>query len=57
MNLDITIKNLQRNRMNVLIAENKELNKIAEKYPSNLEICKDILNMLDNKNVKIEINK
>ena len=39
------------------IAENKELNKIAEKYPSNLEICKDILKMLKNENVKIEEDK
>lgn len=36
------------------IAENQELNKIAGKYPSNLEICKDILKMLENDNVKIE---
>lgn len=36
------------------IAENKELNNIAEKYPSNLTICKDILKKLNNENVKIE---
>ena len=39
------------------IAENEELNKIAKKYPSNLEICKDILKMLGNENVKIEEDK
>ena len=39
------------------IAENKELNEIAKKYPSNLEICKDILKMLNNENVKIEEDK
>lgn len=36
------------------IAENEELNKLAEKYPSNLQICKDILKKLGNENVKIE---
>ena len=36
------------------IAENKELNKLSEKYPSNLNICKDILKMLKNEKVKIE---
>lgn len=36
------------------IAENQELNKLAEKYPSNFKICKDILKMLGNENVKIE---
>ncbi|MBR3249769.1 MAG: hypothetical protein IKF83_03615 [Clostridia bacterium] len=39
------------------IAENKELNKLAEKYPSNLEICKDILKLLNNESVKIEEDK
>lgn len=36
------------------IAENKELNELAKKYPSNIEICKDILKMLKNENVVIE---
>mgnify|MGYP003303852788 CR=1 FL=1 len=36
------------------IAEDDELNKIAEKFPSNIEICKKILKMLNNENVKIE---
>lgn len=36
------------------IAENKKLNKITESLPDNLEICKDILKKVKNKNVKIE---
>lgn len=36
------------------IALNEELNKIAEKYPNNKEICESILKKLDNENVKIE---
>lgn len=36
------------------IAENKELNEIAKKFPSNIEICKAILKKLNNENVKIE---
>ena len=36
------------------IATDKELNIISEKYPSNIEICKEILNKLNNSNVKIE---
>ena len=35
-------------------ALNEELNKIAEKYPDNTQICKDILNKIKNENVKIE---
>lgn len=38
------------------IATDKELNIISEKYPSNIEICKEILNKLNNSNVKIEEN-
>ena len=36
------------------IALDEELNKIAEKYPKNIEICKTILNKLGNKTTKIE---
>ena len=36
------------------IANNEELNQIANKYPSNAEICKKILKKLNNQNVKIE---
>lgn len=35
----------------------KELNKLAEKYPSNTEICKSILKKLNNEKVKIEEDK
>lgn len=40
-------------------AENEELkyNDIIKKYPSNLEVCKYILRMLNNNNVKIEEDK
>jgi hypothetical protein len=36
------------------IGMNEELNNIAEKYPENKEICKNMLKMLSNENVKIE---
>ena len=36
------------------IANNEKLNHIANKYPSNVEICKKILKKLNNQNVKIE---
>lgn len=39
------------------IVKNEKLNDLAKKYPSNIEICKDILKMLENKNVKIEEDK
>lgn len=47
---DINIRKLKH------FAEDEEtkLNKITERYPSNIEICKYILNKLNNKNVKIE---
>lgn len=38
------------------IALDSELNKIAEKYPSNIEICKTILKKLKNEKVQIEEN-
>lgn len=37
--------------------ENKELDDIVKKYPSNIEICKFMLKTLKNDNVKIEENK
>jgi len=46
--LKINIKKIKE------IGNNKELNKLAEKYPSNIEICKKILKMLKNENVVIE---
>ena len=39
------------------IAENKELNEITKKYPTNIEICKKYLKKLKNENVKIEENE
>lgn len=36
------------------ITQNEELNKVAEKYPENIEICKTYLKMLKNNDVKIE---
>lgn len=39
------------------IALDEELNKISDKYPSNIEICKDILLKLGNTRTKIEENK
>lgn len=38
------------------IAKNDELDKLAQKYPSNRQICEDILDNLNIKNVKIEEN-
>lgn len=39
------------------IGMEENLNKLAEKYPSNTEICKDILNKLKNEDVKVEENE
>lgn len=38
------------------IADDKELDELASKYPSNIEICKKYLKKLENQNVKIEEN-
>ena len=41
-----------------LIGENnKELDEMIKKYPSNIEICKSILKKLNNENVKIQEDK
>ena len=39
------------------IADNKELDELAKKYPGNIELCKAYLNKLGNNNVEIEENK
>ena len=39
------------------IALEPELNKIAQKYPKNIEIAKSILEMIENKTTKIEENE
>lgn len=36
------------------IALDEELNKISKKYPSNIDICKYVLNKLENKTTKVE---
>lgn len=41
-------------KQNKKLAKNDELNKLAEKYPSNLEICRGVLKKLGNENVTIE---
>ena len=47
----INIKEIKR------IGENKQLDNLTEKYPSNIEICKSILEMLKNETVVVEENK
>lgn len=39
------------------IGENEELDKLTEKYPQNIEICKYYLKKLNNQDVNIEENK
>ena len=39
------------------LAENQELDKIASKFPSNIELCKKYLHKLNNENVEIEEEK
>ena len=41
----------------VELAENKELDKIAKKYPPNINLCQKYLEKLKNTNTKIEENK
>ena len=36
------------------LQENKELEKITDKFPENIEIAKEMLQMLGNESVKIE---
>ena len=49
--MNTSIKKLEK------IALDEELNKISEKYPNNIEICKEILKKLKNEKVKIEENE
>lgn len=49
--MNTSVKKLEK------IALDEELNKISEKYPTNLEICKAILKKLKNEKVKIEENE
>lgn len=39
------------------IGENKELDELTQKYPENIEICKEYLKKLNNENVQIEEDK
>ena len=48
---DFNIKKLKK------VGENKELDELTNKYPENIEICKQYLEKLDNKDVKIEEDK
>lgn len=51
MGLNIKFKDIKRIKQ---IGYDKTLNNIAEKFPNNIEICKEILKKLKNTNVKIE---
>ena len=48
---DVNIKKIKK------IGDDKELDKLTQKYPENIEICKDYLKKLNNENVKIEEDK
>ena len=48
---DANIKKLKK------IGEDKELDKLTQKYPENIEICKEYLKKLNNENVTIEEDK
>ena len=48
--MPINIKKLNK------IAIDKGLNKISEKYPDNIEICKEILKKMENEKTQIEEN-
>ena len=50
---DINIRKLKQ----FVEYEETKFNKLVEKYPSNIEICKSILKKLNNKDVKIEEDK
>ena len=50
---DVNIKKLKQ----FAKAEEAKLNGLLDKYPSNLEICKYILNKIDNNKVKVEEDK
>lgn len=49
--LGIKIKDIKKIKE---LGNNNKTNEIVEKFPENVEICKYLLNMLDNKDVKIE---
>lgn len=49
--LELNIKKLKT------IGENEELNKLTNSFPENIDICKSILKMLGNENVKVTEEK
>ena len=49
--LNIKLKDIKKLKQ---ISEDKELNKIVEKFPEDKQICKEILKQLKNENVTIE---
>ena len=57
--LTIILKFIFDYNMKILrkIGKDDELDEIAKKYPSNIEMCKDYLKILKNEKVKIEENK
>ncbi len=55
--LSIIFKSYKINKKEIeQIALDEKLNKLTEKYPSNIEICREILKKLNNENVEIEEN-
>lgn len=52
--LNVKIKDIKKIKK---IGYDKTLNDIAKKFPTNKEICQDVLKMINNKNVKIEESK
>lgn len=48
--------NLRKLR-NLALLEEEKFNKLTDKYPNNLDVCKYILNKIHNKDVKIEEDK
>lgn len=48
---DVNIKKIKE------IGEDKELDKLTQKYPENIEICKTYLKKLNNEDVKVEEDK
>ena len=52
-----TIYKININEIKKIGEDNKELDNIAKKYPSNMEICKSILKKLKNEKVTIQEDK
>ena len=52
--LNVKIKDIKKIKK---IGYDKTLNDITKKFPTNKEICQDVLKMINNKNVKIEESK